>query len=108
MVGNQYWHIVSLMTINVIEKHIIRKQRLTLENKFAHMLRYSFDMKLDGLIVESVNRRGVNTSVNQAYRAKIREIELIQGFRRDRFSHLRSYAHELLMLNTNNNVVLRC
>lgn len=47
-------------------------------------------------------------SYDQAYRAKRRAMDLIQGVGMDHFSHLRRYAHELLKSNHNNNIVVQC
>lgn len=65
-------------------------------------------MKPIGLIVESIDRRGVKLSVDQAYKAKRIIVELIQGAGRDQFTHLRSYAQKLLNSNNNSNIVMQC
>lgn len=65
-------------------------------------------MKPIRFIAKSIVKRGVKLSADQAYRAKRRAPELIQGAGSDQFTNLRSYAHELVNSNPNNNVVLQC
>ncbi|XP_058782950.1 uncharacterized protein LOC131657557 [Vicia villosa] len=65
-------------------------------------------MKPAGLIAISIERWGVKLSTDQAYRAKRKAMELLQGAGRDQFTHLRSYAQELLNSNPNSNVILKC
>ncbi|KAI5393729.1 hypothetical protein KIW84_060734 [Lathyrus oleraceus] len=50
-----------------------------LVKNFSHILRYNPDMKPMGLIVEVVDIWGVKLSYDQAYRAKRRAMDLIQG-----------------------------
>ncbi|KAK2383489.1 hypothetical protein QL285_070935 [Trifolium repens] len=47
-------------------------------------------------------------SHDQAYRAKLRAIEIIQGADRDQFLYLRSYADELRESNRNSTVIIQC
>lgn len=49
-------------------------------------------MKPIELIVESIERWGVNLSHNQAYRVKRMAMYLIQGDGMDQLTHLRVYA----------------
>ncbi|XP_058757121.1 uncharacterized protein LOC131630348 [Vicia villosa] len=69
-----------------------------LAQKLVNTLRHTPEMKTKGLIAERVEKWGVNLSVDQAYRAKKKEIELIQGVGREQFIHLRSYAEELPLI----------
>ncbi|CAL5202431.1 unnamed protein product [Lathyrus oleraceus] len=64
-------------------------------------------MKSSGLIAESIERCSVKLSHDHAYRAKRKEIELVQGAGIYQFTHLRSYAQELLKLNPNSILVIQ-
>lgn len=44
------------------------------------MLRHCPKMKLMGLIIKTTDRRKVKLACDQPYRAKIRTMDLIQGF----------------------------
>ncbi|XP_058753082.1 uncharacterized protein LOC131626267 [Vicia villosa] len=109
-VGNQFWQVASLIDEHTCYRTPNNWQAKTewLAKKFTQILRHNPDMKPAGLIAESVERWGVKLSHDQAYRAKIRAIDLIQGAGMDQFSHLRSYAQDLLKSNPGSNVVLQC
>lgn len=79
-----------------------------LAKKFAHILRYNPNMKPLRLQDEVMDIRGVKWSFDQAYITKRKGIELIHWAGRDQFTHLRSYAQELLNSNQNSTVVIRC
>ncbi|KAI5445821.1 hypothetical protein KIW84_013889 [Lathyrus oleraceus] len=51
---------------------------------------------------------GVKLSHDQAYGAKRRAMDLIQGVGMDQFTHLRSYVQALHKSNPNINVVVQC
>ncbi|XP_058766723.1 uncharacterized protein LOC131640331 [Vicia villosa] len=109
-VGNQFWQVVSLVDEHTCYRTPNNRQAKTewLAKKFSHILRHNPDMKPAGLVAESIERWGVKLSHDQAYRAKRRAMDLIQGASMDQFSHLRSYAQELLNSNPGSNVVLQC
>jgi hypothetical protein len=73
-----------------------------------HTLRVTPDMKPKGLVAEAIDKWGVKLSQDQAYRAKRRAIEMIQGAGREQFSHLRTYANELRNSNQNSTVIIKC
>ncbi|CAK8544172.1 unnamed protein product [Lathyrus sativus] len=79
-----------------------------LAKRFTNILRYNPNMKPVGLIDESFDRWGVKLSHDQAYRAKRRAMDMIQGAGIDQFSHLRSYAEELLKSNPNSTILVQC
>ncbi|XP_058784528.1 uncharacterized protein LOC131659338 [Vicia villosa] len=109
-VGNQFWQVASLIDEHTCHRTPYNRQAKTtwLAKKFAHILRHSPNMKPVGLIAEAVERWGVKLSHDQAYRAKRRAMDLIQGAGMDQFTHLRRYALELLNSNPNSNVVVQC
>lgn len=76
--------------------------------KFANILRHNPQMKPSGLITESIERRGVKLSHDQACKDKRKATELVQGAGIDQLTHLKSYAQELLKLNPNSIVVIQC
>ena len=57
---------------------------------------------------ESLERWEVNISQDQAYRAKRKAMDLIQGVGFDQFNHLRSYVEELLKSNSKSIVFIQC
>jgi hypothetical protein len=65
-------------------------------------------MKPSGLIALAIDKWGVKLSHDQAYRAKRKAIQLIQGAGREQFSHLRTYADELINSNPNKTVIIQC
>lgn len=75
---------------------------------FRHILRHTPDMKPSGLITLSFDKWGVKLSSNQNYKAKRRAVYIIQGAEMDRFTHLKTYANELLKSNPNNTIMLQC
>nr|XP_027186490.1 uncharacterized protein LOC113784480 [Cicer arietinum] len=79
-----------------------------LAKKFVPMLRHTPEMKPNGLIVEALDKWGVKLSKYQAYRAKVRAIEMIQGAQREQYAHLREYADELRRSNPNSTVIIKC
>jgi hypothetical protein len=64
-------------------------------------------MKPKALIVECKQKWGVQLSRDQAYRAKKRAIEMLQGAASEQYSHLRSYAEELRRSNRNSTVIIQ-
>ncbi|XP_058763696.1 uncharacterized protein LOC131637121 [Vicia villosa] len=53
-------------------------------------------------------RWGSKITIDQAYRAKRKALEMIQGAGIDQFRHLRSYGEELLRSNPKSTVVIKC
>jgi hypothetical protein len=109
-VGNQFWQVVSLKDEHLCHRGPTNKQAKTewLAKEFAHTLRHSPDMKPSGLIALAIDKWGVKLSHDQAYRAKRKAIQLIQGAGREQFSHLRTYADELINSNPNSTVIIQC
>jgi hypothetical protein len=109
-IGNQFWQLVSLVDDHNCNRIPQNKQAKTewLAKKFMHTLRVTPDMKPKGLVAEAIDKWGVKLSLDQAYRAKRRAIELIEGAGREQFSHLRTYANELLKSNRNSTVIIKC
>ncbi|CAK8577416.1 unnamed protein product [Lathyrus sativus] len=98
-VGNQFWQVVSLIDEHSCCRTPKNRQAKTgwLAKKFTNVLRHSPNMKPVGLIAESFDRWEVKLSYVQAYRAKRRSMDMIQGAGIDQYSHLRSYVEELLI-----------
>jgi hypothetical protein len=109
-VGSQYWQIVSLHDKHSCNRTPKNKQAKTewLAKKFIPMLRHTPHMKPSGLIAEALDKWGVKLSPFQAYRAKKRAIELIQGAGSEQYAHLRSYAEELRTTNPNSTIIIKC
>ncbi|CAK8538129.1 unnamed protein product [Lathyrus sativus] len=109
-VVNQFWQVVSLIDEHSCCRTPKNKQakKCWLAKKFTNILRQCPNMKPVGLISESFDRWGLKLSHDQAYKAKRRELDMIQGAGIDQFSHLRSYAEELLKSNPNSTVLVQC
>lgn len=110
MIGHQYWQIMSIIDEHTCHKTAHNRNRKTgwLINKFSDILKHNSYIKLSSLIDESIEIWGVKVSYNQAYRAKRKAMEFVQGIGIYQFTHLRSYAQELLKSNPNTNIVMRC
>ncbi|XP_058744165.1 uncharacterized protein LOC131616720 [Vicia villosa] len=107
--GQQFWQIVSYISEHTCYRTADNRNAKTqwLAIRFAHVLRHSPHMKPAGLVAEALQRWGCKISADQAYRAKRRALDLIQGADFDQFSHLRSYAEELLKSNPNSTIVIK-
>lgn len=108
--SNEYWQLVSFTEDHTCNRRAKNKQAKTewLAKKFVPMLRHTPEMKPNGLIVEALDKWGVKLSKYQAYRAKVRAIEMIQGAQREQYAHLREYADELRRSNPNSTVIIKC
>ncbi|XP_058752673.1 uncharacterized protein LOC131625861 [Vicia villosa] len=108
--GNIFWQLISLTETHSFQRTPKNRQATTewLGRKFMYMLRHSPEMRCKGLIAEALQKWGVKLSKDQAYRAKRKALELIQGAGREQFSHLRTYANELLKSNPNSTVKIQC
>lgn len=65
-------------------------------------------MKPSSIIAEAIKRYRVKLSHDKAYKAKRKEKKLVQEAGIEKFTHLRSYGHELLKSNPNNTIVIQC
>ena len=72
------------------------------------LLMHSPDMRLKALVAFALEKWGFRLSMDQAYRAKVKAMEKIEGATRDQYKHLRSYAVELLDKNKNSTVKIKC
>ena len=108
--ANQSWQLVSFTDQHNCHRTITNRQAKTdwLARKFVYILRHTPELKTKGLIAIGIEKWGVKLSMNQAYRAKKRAIEMIHGAGREQFKHLRSYAEELLKSNPNSTVKIQC
>ncbi|XP_058733419.1 uncharacterized protein LOC131605035 [Vicia villosa] len=108
--GNTFWQLVSLTENHSCHRTPKNRQATTawLGRKFMYTLRHSPDMRCKGLIAEALEKWGVKLSKDQAYRAKRKALELIQGAGCEQFAHLRLYANELLKSNPNSTVKIQC
>ncbi|CAJ2628837.1 unnamed protein product [Trifolium pratense] len=109
-VGNEFWQIVSFIDEHACHRTPRNRQAKTnyLAKKFVSTLRHTPEMKVKGLIALAIEKWGVKLSHDQAYRAKLKAIEIIQGAGRDQFIYLRSYADELRESNRNSTVIIQC
>ncbi|CAK8563502.1 unnamed protein product [Lathyrus sativus] len=107
---NQYWQLVSLTGCHGCHRTTKNRQAKAdwLGRQFVYTIRHIPEIKTKGLIAEAIKKWGVNLSKDQAYRAKKKAMELIQGVGREQFTHLRSYGEELLKSNPNSNVKIKC
>ncbi|XP_058765411.1 uncharacterized protein LOC131638892 [Vicia villosa] len=78
---NQFWQVVSFVDQHTCHRTSKNRQATTqwLARKFVDTLRHTPEMKSKGLVAEGLQRWGVKLSNHQAYRAKRKAIELIQG-----------------------------
>ncbi|XP_058746127.1 uncharacterized protein LOC131618999 [Vicia villosa] len=106
---NQYWQITSLFDEHTCARTAYNGQSKIgwLAKQFVHILRHAPNMKSVGLIAVEIEILGVKLLVDQENRAQSKVVELIQGVGRDQFTHLRSYAQELLNSNPNSSVILQ-
>jgi len=65
-------------------------------------------MKLKALVAYAVEKWGFRLSMDQAYRAKVKAMEKIEGATRDQYKHLRSYVVELTEKNKNSTAKIKC
>lgn len=65
-------------------------------------------MMLKRLISESLEKWGVKISSAQAYVAKKRALEVIQGDKTEQYSKLRNYAKDLRRSNPNSTMMIKC
>ncbi|XP_058783420.1 uncharacterized protein LOC131658103 [Vicia villosa] len=109
-VGNQYWQLVSLTNDHTCRRTAKNRQAKTewLAKKLIPILRHTPEMRPKGLIAESFEKWGVKLSSAQAYMAKTRALELIQGAESEQYSKLRNYAEELRRSNPNTTVMIKC
>ena len=108
--GQQYWQIVSYESDHTCCRTADNRNAKTqwLAIRFTQLLRHSPYMKPAGLVAEALQRWGIKISRDQAYRAKRRALDLIQGAGYDQFRHLRSYGEELLKSNPKSTVIIKC
>jgi hypothetical protein len=80
-VGNEYWQLVSFSDDHTCHRTAKNRQATTewLAKKFIPLLRHTPEMRPKGLIAEALENWGVKLSSAQAYRAKTRALELLQG-----------------------------
>ncbi|KAH1260879.1 hypothetical protein GmHk_02G003885 [Glycine max] len=64
--------------------------------------------KLKALIAYAVEKWGFILTMDQAYIAKVRAMEKIEGATRDQYKHLRSYVAEIIEKNKNNPLKIKC
>ena len=108
--NNRFWQLVRFTDEHSFHRTPKNRQAKTdwLARQFVYTLRHSLEMKTKGLIAEALQKWGVKLTTDQAYRAKRKAIDLIQGAGREQFTHLRRYAEELLKSNPNSTVKIQC
>jgi len=70
-----------------------------LTKKFIPLIRHTPHIKPSGLVTEAFNRWNVNLIPFQAYRAKKRALELLDGAESEQYAHFKSYAEEIRRSN---------
>jgi len=95
--GSQYWQVTSLKPDHecVLSSGNTQAKIEWLAKKFIPLIRHTPHIKPSGLADEAFTRWNVNLNHFQAYRAKRRALELLDGARSKQYAHLRSYAEEI-------------
>ncbi|XP_058783183.1 uncharacterized protein LOC131657842 [Vicia villosa] len=108
--GQQYWQVVSYVDEHTCYRTADNRNAKTgwLAKRFAHVPMHSPYIKPSGLVAVALEKWEVKISYDQAYKAKRRAMDLLQGAGLNQFNHLRSYAKELLKSNPNSTVVIKC
>ncbi|XP_058726614.1 uncharacterized protein LOC131597973 [Vicia villosa] len=109
-VANEYWKLVSMTDDHTCHRTAKNRQATTewLAKKFIPLLRHTPEMRPKGLVAESLEKWSVKLSSAQAYRAKIRALELIHGAETEQYAYLRNFAEELRRSNPNTTVIIKC
>ncbi|XP_058783216.1 uncharacterized protein LOC131657882 [Vicia villosa] len=107
--GQNYWQVVSYVSDHTCFRTADNRNAKTqwLAIRFTQLLRHSPYMKPAGLVAETLQRWGSKITTDQAYRAKRKALEMIQGAGIDQFRHLRSYGEEFLRSNPKSTVVIK-
>ena len=106
---DNFWHIVSLVDEHSCfrsSKNRHAKPKL-LAKKLLPQLRHNAKMKCSAVIAESWYKWGVFLDRFQASRIKGEAKRIIEGAELDQYTHLRSYADELLRSNPNSTVIIK-
>jgi hypothetical protein len=72
------------------------------------LIRHTPNIKPSGVADEAFIKWGVTLSHLQAYRVKRRAMELLDGAGSEQYAHLRNYAEEIIRLNPNSTVIIKC
>ncbi|XP_057423638.1 uncharacterized protein LOC130717437 [Lotus japonicus] len=106
---NTYFQIVTLYDEHTCVRTSKNRQAKTkwIAKKFVSMLRHTPSLKVGALVEEAKIRWGVVLSRFQAYRAKVTELEMIQGAVLEQYRHLRSFGEELLRSNPGSTVKIK-
>ena len=91
--GSQYWQVTSLKPNHECVLSSWNTQAKT--EWLIPLIRLTPHIKPSGLADEAFTRWNVNLNHFQAYRAKRRALELLDGARSKQYAHLRSYAEEI-------------
>jgi len=78
------------------------------EKKFIPLTRHTPHIKPNGLVTEAFDRWNVNLNPFQAYRAKKRAFELLEGAGSEQYTHLRSYSEEIRRSKPNSTMIIKC
>lgn len=107
--GDNFWKIVSLVdTHSCCRSSKNRHARpKILAKKLLPTIRHTPKMKLKAIIGECQNRWGVVLNIYQAGRVRKEALKLIHGAEQEQYTHLRSYADELLRSNPNSTVIIK-
>ncbi|KAH1203673.1 hypothetical protein GmHk_17G049849 [Glycine max] len=104
-----YWQVVSFQNEHYCFR-TVRNSQATPEwvsKRLMSLLMHSPDMRLKALVAFALEKWGFRLSMDQAYRAKVKAIEKIEGATRDQYKHLRSYVAELLDKNKNSTMKIK-
>lgn len=107
--GDNFWKIVSLVdTHSCCRSSKNRHARpKILAKKLLPTIRHTPKMKLKAIIGECQNRWGVVLNIYQAGRVRKEALKLIHGAEQEQYTHLRSYADELLRSNPNSTMIIK-
>jgi len=108
--GSQYWQVTSLKPDHecVLSSGNTQAKTEWLAKKFIPLIRHTPHIKPSGLANEAFTRWNVNLNHFQAYMAKRRALELLDGAGSEQYAHLRSYAEEIRRSNPNSIVIIKC
>ncbi|XP_058774769.1 uncharacterized protein LOC131649016 [Vicia villosa] len=95
--GSQYWQVKILKPKHECVRSAGNKQAKTkwLAKNFIPLIMNTPHSKPSGLAQEAFIRWNVKLNNFQAYRAKKRALELIEGAASEKYAHLRNYAEEI-------------
>lgn len=105
-----HWSIVTFRNVHTCHRTSTNRQATTewISKKIVPLLRHTPTIMRQGLIAYTMEKGDCKLSIHQAYRAKCRAMDKIQGATKNQYCHLRSYDVKLLDTNKNSTVIIKC